>query len=113
VKFGSGANAKIPDWIPAYPGANAEANFSMQGSDGSGGTFAYSTKDSADAVMAFYNRALTGAGFKITSNVTGNSGSSSGSMMSAEDEGTKRTVVVTVGTESDSTKVSVIYGTKK
>jgi len=113
VKFGSGANAKIPDWIPAYPGANAEANFSMQGGDGSGGTFSYTTKDSGDAVMAFYNRELTGAGFKITTNMTGNSGNSSGSMISAEDEGTKRTVVVTLGTDSGSTKVNVIYGTKK
>ena len=113
MKFGSGANAKIPDWIPAYPGVTAQANFSMQGGDGSGGTFSYTTKDSGEAVLAFYDRSLKGAGFKITSNVTGNSGGSSGAMISAEDEGTKRTLVVTLGTENGSTSVNVIYGTKK
>jgi hypothetical protein len=113
MKFGAGANAKIPDWVPAYPGANAQANFSMQGGDGSGGTFSYTTKDSAEQVLAFYDRTLKGAGFKITSNVSGNSGNSSGSMISAEDEGTKRNLVITLGTDSGSTSVNVIYGTKK
>ena len=113
MKFGAGANAKIPDWLPAYPGATATANFSMQGGDGSGGTVTYTTKDSADAVLAFYSHALVGAGFKITANVSGNSGNSSGSMISAEDEATKRTAVVTVGTENGATGVNVIYGTKK
>jgi hypothetical protein len=113
MKFGAGANAKIPDWVPTYPGATAEATFSMQGGDTSGGTFTYTTKDPGDAVIAFYDRTLKGAGFKITSNVTGNAGNSSGAMISAEDEATKRTVVVTLGTEGGSTKVNIIYGTKK
>jgi hypothetical protein len=113
MKFGAGANAKIPDWIPAYPGAVAKANFSMQGGDSSGGTFSYTTNDSGDAVLAFYDRTLKAAGFKITSNVTGNAGNASGTMISAEDEGTKRTLIVTLGTENASTSVNVIYGTKK
>jgi hypothetical protein len=113
VKFGAGANAKIPDWIPAYPGAVARANFSMQGGDGGGGTFSYTTRDAGDAVLAFYNRTLKDAGFKITSNVAGNVGNSSGSMISAEDEGTRRTLVITLGSEDGATGVNVIYGIKK
>jgi len=113
MQFGAGANAKIPDWIPAYPGATPQANFSMQGGDGSGGTFSYTTKDSAEAVLAFYNRSLTGAGFKITSNVSGNANGASGNMISAEEEASKRTMVITLGSENGTTTVNVIYGTKK
>jgi hypothetical protein len=113
MKFGAGANAKMPDWVPVYPGATPTANFSMQGGDGSGGTFTYTTKDAPDAVIAFYNRTLTGNGFKITSTVNGTANGASGNMLSAENEATKQTVVVTVGNENGASAVSVIYGTKK
>lgn len=113
MKFGAGANAKIPDWIPGYPGVATQAKFSMQGGDSSGGTFSYTTRDSGDAVLAFYDRTLKDAGFKITSNVTGNAGNASGAMISAEDEATRRTLVITLGTDNGSTSVNVIYGTKK
>jgi hypothetical protein len=113
ASFNSGANAKIPDWVPAYPGATATANFSVQGGDGSGGTFSYTTKDPPDAVLAFYTKSLTGAGFKITSNVAGTANGASGNMISAENEASKQTVVITLGGENGSTAVNVIYGTKK
>ena len=113
MKFGAGANAKIPDWIPMYPGATAQANFSMQGGDASGGTFSYTTPDSSEAVMAFYDRTLKAAGFKITPHISANSGGSSGALVSAEDEATKRTLMITLGTDKGSTAVNVIYGNKK
>jgi hypothetical protein len=113
MKFGAGANAKIPDWVPAYPGADATANFSMQGGDGGGGTFSYTTKDSPEAVLSFYNRNLTSAGFKITTNVSGTANGTSGTMISAEDEGSKRTLVITVANDNGKTGVNVIYGIKR
>jgi hypothetical protein len=112
VKFGAGAGARIPEWVPAYPGASPSANFSVQGGEGGGGTFSYTTKDSPDAVLAFYNRSLAGAGFKITSKISGAANGASGNMISAEDE-SKRTLVVTFGGDNDTTTVNVIYGTKK
>ena len=113
VKFGSGAAAKTPDWVPAYPGVSQTSTFSMQGGDSSGGSFQFTTKDSAKNVLSFYEQSLKQAGFKITANFTGNTDSASGGMISAEDSATKRTVVVTVGTEKDETSVNVLFGTKK
>jgi len=113
MKFGAGANAKMPDWVPVYPGATPTANFSMQGGDGSGGSFAYTTKDSMENVAAFYNRTLTGSGFKINATVNGASNGASGTMLSAENETSKQTVVVTIGTENSVTAINIIYGTKK
>jgi len=85
----------------------------MQGGDGSGGSFQFTTKDSAKDVLSFYEQRLKQDGFGITANVTGNTDTSSGGMMSAEDTATKRTVLVTVGTEKDATSVNVLFGTKK
>ena len=113
VKFGSGAAAKIPAWVPAYPGVSPQSTFSMQGGDGSGGSFQFTTKDSPKSVLAFYEQGLKQAGFGITANFTGNTDTSSGGMISAEDAATKRTVVVTVGAEKDATSVNVLFGTKK
>jgi hypothetical protein len=113
VKFGAGAAAKTPAWVPAYPGVTPQSTFSMQGGDGSGGSFQFTTKDSAKSVLSFYEQGLKQAGFGITANFTGNTDTASGGMISAEDAATKRTVVVTVGTENGATSVNVLFGTKK
>lgn len=113
VKFGAGAEAKIPAWAPAYPGVNPQANFSMQGGDGASGSFQFTTKDSAKSVLSFYEQRLKSAGFGITSNFTGNTDTASGGMISAEDTATKRTLVITVGTENGETAVNVLFSTKK
>jgi hypothetical protein len=113
VKFGAGAGAKTPEWVPSYPGVTPQSTFSMQGGDGSGGSFQFTTKDSAKSVLSFYEQSLKQSGFGITANITGNTDTASGGMISAEDTATKRTVVVTVGTENGATSVNVLFGTKK
>jgi hypothetical protein len=114
MKFGAGAGAaKMPDWVPAYPGVAAQATFSIQGADGNGGSFQFTTKDAAKDVLAFYEENLKKAGFEITANVTGAAGGSSGGVLSAEDKGTNRTVMVTLGSENGATTVHVLFGTKK
>ncbi len=111
VKFGAGSAAKIPKWVPVYPGVNPDVTFSMQGTDADGGTFQFQTKDSAKNVLDFYESGLKAAGFKITANISGNIAASSGAMLAAEDSA-KRTVMVTVGTDNG-TNVNVVFGTKK
>jgi hypothetical protein len=114
VKFGAGAGAnKVPDWVPAYPGVSPQANFSMQSNDGEAGNLTFSTKDSPDAVLAFYQKGLEQAGFKITSNIAGNAGGHTGGMISGEHEASKHNVIVIVGTDSGNTGVNVSFSTKK
>jgi hypothetical protein len=114
MKFGAGADAgKVPEWVPAYPGVNAQTKFSVQAGDGSGGTFSFTTKDPPGAVLSFYEKGLKEAGFKITANITGNVSDASGGMLSGEDEANKRTIVLIVGSENGSTGVNVTFGKKK
>jgi len=114
MKFGAGAGGgKVPDWVPAYPGVSPTANFTMTAKDGEAGNFTFSTKDAPDAVLSFYERGLKQAGFKITSNITGNAGGHNGGMLSGEEESTKHTVIVIAGTDSGNTGVNVSFSTKK
>lgn len=113
MQFGSGANAKVPEWIPSYPGASAQGTFSMNANQEEGGTFQFTTRDSVKAVIAFYEEKLPAAGFKITSQATGDGAESSGGMLSAENADQKRSVVVTLGTSGGETTVNVLFGVKK
>jgi hypothetical protein len=114
VKFGAGANAgKVPSWVPAYPGVSAQANFTMEAKDGEAGNFTFSTKDAPGSVLGFYERGLKQGGFKITSNISGAAGGETGGMISGEEESTKHTVIVIVGTSDGSTGVNVSFSTKK
>ena len=41
VEFGTGASAKMPAYLPLYPGAKVTASFTGQGKDGSGGMVSF------------------------------------------------------------------------
>jgi hypothetical protein len=113
VKFGAGSAAKIPSWIPSYPASNPQGNFSAQDKDGGEtGSFVFVTKDAPKAVLAFYEQGLKSAGFQITSNITTQSAGQNGGMLSAEENGTKRKVVVTVGTSDEGTTANVMFEAK-
>ena len=107
-----GGDAKLPSWIPDYPGSKPEATMSAHDVNGDSGTFHFVTKDSVDQVTKFYEGKLKDAGMKITNSFSGQSSGSEGGVMVAEDE-SKHNVMVTVGTDSGGTTVMVVYSTKK
>lgn len=112
ASFTLGGNAKIPTWVPDYPGSNPQAAFSAQGHDGESGTFTFKTSDRADKVAKYYEDQFQSTGLQITSNVS-HQGGSSGTMLVAEDTAKKHSVTVIVGEESSKTTVAVTYVTSK
>ena len=46
-----GGKAKVPAWVPDYPGSDPQGAFSAQGEDGASGTFTFKTSDSSDKVV--------------------------------------------------------------
>jgi len=114
VRFGAGAgaSAKLPNWVPAYPGSSPEATFSFKGDDAVGGNFHFTTRDPAKSVLSFYEDSLKREGFTISGNIKGELGDASGGMLAAEDS-SKHTLMVTVGAENGATNVNVVFGTKK
>ena len=108
-----GGKAKLPSWVPDYPGSDPQGAFAAVGADGDSGTFTYKTRDASDKVMQYYQDQFKSGGMKVTSNVTSQDGKSSAGMLTAQDDASKRTVIVVVGVDSGETTVSVTYETKK
>ena len=108
-----GGKAKVPAWVPDYPGSDPQGAFAAQGEDGAGGTFTFKTKDSSDKVIKFYQDQFQASGLKVTSNITNQNGQSSAGMLTAQDEANKHTVTVIVGVEGGDTTTAVTYATNK
>ncbi len=108
-----GGKAKVPSWVPDYPGSDPQGAFTASGADGESGTFTFKTRDGSDKVVQYYQDQFKSAGMKVTSNVTTQDGKSSAGMISAQDEANKHTVTVVLGADNGETGVSVTYATNK
>jgi hypothetical protein len=110
VEIGAG---KVPSWVPAYPGAAGTGTFSVKGdsADGSGegGTFTFTTKDSADQVIGFFQEKMKEMGMKV--NLSGGAGQ--GRMIIATDEAETRSLSVAVAESSGESTVNVTYSRKR
>jgi len=111
LDFGGGA-AKLPAWLPAYPGSNGKATFSASGTDNQvfkeGGTFAFTTADLPTQVLSFYQDKVRDLGMKVNVTTT----TPQGGMFTAADEGSHRSLTIVVGRSGSETSVSVTYGSK-
>jgi len=110
MKFNAGAD-KLPDWLPAYPGAAAQGAMSLQNAQGSGGSFHFTTKDSIEQVTSYYEDALKKAGLKVNTNTVQANGKTGMGFVTAEETGGKRKAMVTATAAADGTTVSVNFGT--
>lgn len=111
VKIGSTSD-KPPDWVPAYPGSTPQNTFSATTNGDQSGSYIFTTKDPADKIISFYGDTLKSSGFTV-SNMTTTSNGKVGGMVSGEDKASKRTVVVSIGTEDDGTHVNVTFAKKQ
>lgn len=111
VKIGASSD-KAPAWVPVYPGSSPQNTFSATTNSEQSGSYTFVTADPAEKVISFYGDSLKSGGF-ATSNLTSNSNGKVGGMVSGEDKSNKRTVVVSIGTESDRTHVNVTFSVKQ
>jgi len=110
LDFGGNAAAKLPSWVPAYPGAAVkEGGFSMtaRGEDGDAGNFAFTTSDSADRVQSFYE----GKAHEMNMQVEATVASGFGTVVKLTDPGTRHTIAVTI-IGANPTTVNVTYASK-
>jgi hypothetical protein len=111
AKFGG--NAKVPAWVPDYPGSDPQAAFSAQGREGDSGTFTFKTRDASDKVVRYYQDQFQSAGLKVTNNFTSQANGAATGMLIAQDGSNQHTVTVVVGQDNGQSAVSVTYATKK
>jgi hypothetical protein len=108
--FSIGGEAKIPAWVPDYPGSHPQAAFAAKGDDGESGTFTFKTSDSEAKVVRFYRDQFQSLGMHISSDATTGR---NGTAVVAEDEAKKHTVTAIVGLDGSRTTVVVTYVTNR
>jgi hypothetical protein len=104
-----GGDAKVPTWVPDYPGSNPQVAYSARGKDGQSGTFNFKTKDSSQQVAKYYREQLEAAGLVIAATI--NSGN--GQVITAQDNAKERTVTLVIGDDGGETAVNITYANGK
>jgi hypothetical protein len=113
VQVGANVDAKTPAFVPIYPGAKKSNVMSSNSPEAEGGTVVLETKDDFKKVKAWYEEQINKGAFD-TKTVTGTDGADGPSailMAAKKDE--KETLHIAVNTESDLTRVTILYGLKK
>jgi hypothetical protein len=108
-----GGDAKIPAWIPQYPGSQPKGTFSAQSNEGTSGTYAFKTSDAPDKVSKFYEDNFKSAGLEVNSNLTSENGKTSAGVLSAHDKSDDHTAAIVIGTDGSETTVAVTFKFKK
>ena len=108
-----GGKAKLPSWVPDYPGSDPQSAITATSQEGDSGSFAFKTADPSDKVTKYYQDQFQTLGLKVVTNVTSQAAGANSAMLVAQDDATKRNVTVIVGTEGSDTTVSVTYATNK
>ncbi len=111
VTIGAGAEVELPSWLKLYPGAEAQGTMSSNAPGKRGGSVGFTTGDSVDKVVAFYERVFKEAGLAVNT-VRRQSADVSGAMISGESADGKRSVLLTVGKEEKGTAVTLTFAEK-
>jgi hypothetical protein len=103
-----GGDARIPSWVPLYPGSHPEPNFSAQGESdrdaGEAGNFSFRTADTVSQVTEFFERQGEKMGLSVRVGPLGTV------VVGDKDRDRYLKVIATSG--SDETSVNVTYARK-
>jgi len=109
VSFSAEGGAPPPDWVPVFSGAKQTANMSAKTAEGDNGTLAFSVDAAPKAVADFYREKLKAGGFGISAEFA----SGEGSMITAENKESHRTIHVVIGADGGKSTASVTFSEKK
>jgi hypothetical protein len=112
MQFGTGSAAKIPAWVPKFPGAQVAGTFSSQGGSGDAGTFQLKCSGSVEEVASFYEREMKSAGMTVQKHSM-KSDMDSTIMVMGEKNADGHSVSASITSTSQGTTAQIIYGTKK
>ncbi|HXF40244.1 MAG TPA: biopolymer transporter ExbD [Blastocatellia bacterium] len=108
-----GASPRLLDWFPSYPNATVGVTQSSAGKDGESGIFDFSTNDSIETVVKFYEDKLKKEGLKVSTNTVQQSGVIRMGSLACEDAGNKRAAFLSAILEQGHTKIIVVIASKK
>jgi hypothetical protein len=108
-----GGSAKLPSWVPSYPGSIPRAVFSARGESedaaGEGGNFTFTTSDPAPKVRSFFED----EGRRLGMDVNVKTESQDAKVLVMKDPDDRRSLTVMIGADGGETTVNVTYGRKR
>jgi hypothetical protein len=107
-----GTDGKMPDWLPAYPGTTPKVAFSMQNPQGSSGSFSFTTSDSIDQVVRYYEDELKKAGLQVKTQTMQANGKTSLGIVTADEAGNKRSAMVNAAVSEGATTVGINFSVR-
>lgn len=113
LKIGGGQNAKVPTWLPDYPGSAPQSAYSAQAKESDSGMLSFKTKDPADKVAHFYEESFKSSGMKTNSTISTAGGGTAGGMITGEDEAKRHSATVLIGSDGGETTVTLNFTAKK
>ncbi len=116
VEIGTGSSAKLPDYLPMYPGGAITSSFTGSGKDGGGGVVVFHAKGADPAaIIAFYKDKAKAAGMADKMNM--DMGGTLTYVASNEDtdagkvKGGKKTLTVSATKKDGGVDVQLTWGT--
>jgi hypothetical protein len=110
---GGGTPKDLPAWLPTYPGATVTGGISSKSAQATAQTFALTTPDSVDKVVAFYSDQLKNNGLTVLQPTTlAVGGQTSMSTVAADSPDKKRHVQVIVTAVDGKSQASISYEEK-
>ncbi len=113
IQVGANVDAKIPQWVPIYPGAKQQNVMSSQTAEADGGTIMLEVKEEFGKVKGWYEEQIKAGGFesKMMTSTAGSEGP--GAMLIASKNDEKQTLHIIVNTEPEFTRATITFGSKK
>jgi len=105
--------AKLPEWLPLYPGLEQVGSFAAQGKEGESGTASFKSRDPIEKVAGFYEEKLKEAGMETKKQALPPSGTPTLIILSGVDEGRRRTAQITVAAAEGGATVGLTFETKE
>jgi len=93
MRLGTGSE-KLPDWIPAYPGSAPQGTFSMHDAKEASGSFQFSSTDSIERVVRYYEEAFKKTGMKVSTNSLQTDGKTGLTIVTADEATQKRKAMI-------------------
>ncbi len=113
IQMGANVDAKIPPWVPVYPGAKQQNLMSTQTAEADGGTILLEVKEEFGKVKAWYEDQIKAQGFesKMVTSTEGSEGP--GAMLIASKNDERQSLHIILNTEPEFTRATITFGSKK
>ncbi len=111
--LGGGAEAKIPSWIPSWPGVTVQSTFSGEEAGQRTGMYQFQLEESLTSAMDYGEKELRKAGLTPKKSTYDLGGQNAGGVLTVDEGGKNATLTFAYDPKDKKTTVAVVYEEKE